>query len=62
MARNGRLVTVREASADPELTKRSVSDAKFDQLVRNVYKVLLTRGMVGTVIHAILGRGSSSPI
>jgi len=29
-----------------------VSDADFDRLVRNVYKVLLTRGMVGTVLYS----------
>ena len=33
-------------------TARAVSDADFDRLVRNVYKVLLTRGMVGTVIYS----------
>jgi uncharacterized protein len=27
-----------------------VSGLEFERLVRNVYKVLLTRGMVGTVI------------
>jgi hypothetical protein len=29
-----------------------VTDAKFDRLVPNVYKVLLTRGMVSTVIYS----------
>jgi DUF2075 family protein len=29
-----------------------VSDAEFDRLVRNVYKVLLTRGMRGTLIYS----------
>jgi len=29
-----------------------VSDADFDRLVRNVYKVLLTRGMVGTTLYS----------
>ena len=29
-----------------------MSDADFDRLVRNVYKVLLTRGMIGTVIYS----------
>jgi uncharacterized protein len=29
-----------------------VSDHEFGRLVRNVYKVLLTRGMVGTVIYS----------
>jgi uncharacterized protein len=29
-----------------------LSNEAVDPLLRNVYKVLLTRGMVGTVIHA----------
>jgi uncharacterized protein len=29
-----------------------VSDAEFDRLVRNVYKVLLTRGMIGTIVYS----------
>ena len=44
-------VTRREHNKDPDFRNRTrVSDAEFDRLVRNVYKVLLTRGMVGTVI------------
>ncbi|GGB48625.1 DUF2075 domain-containing protein [Gordonia jinhuaensis] len=51
--RNGRFVTNRSANKDPDFrnTKR-VSDKRFDLLVRNVYKVLLTRGMIGTVIYS----------
>lgn len=51
--RDGRFVSRREYNEDPDFrsTKR-VSDGDFDRLVRNVYKVLLTRGMVGTVIYA----------
>ena len=30
-----------------------VDDRDFDRLVRNVYKVLLTRGMVGTLIMSV---------
>jgi DUF2075 family protein len=30
-----------------------VPDEEFDRLVRHVYKVLLTRGMVGTLIHSV---------
>ncbi|MGN6687728.1 MAG: DNA/RNA helicase domain-containing protein [Actinomycetales bacterium] len=43
----------RAENRDPDFrsTKR-VSDAEFDTLVRNVYKVLLTRGMVGTLIYS----------
>jgi DUF2075 family protein len=32
--------------------KRSTSDADVDRLIRNTYKVLLTRGMVGTVVYS----------
>ncbi|MGK5557713.1 DNA/RNA helicase domain-containing protein [Actinomadura kijaniata] len=51
--RNGRLVTNRAASRDPALRPRSVTDARADELIRNTYKVLLTRGMVGTVIYSV---------
>src|SRR5690606_10506481 len=34
-------------------SRKSVSDGEFDLLVRHVYKVLLTRGMRGTVIYAV---------
>lgn len=51
---DGRLVTVREYNRDPAFkSKRTVSDEDFDQLVRNVYKVLLTRGMRGTMLYAV---------
>jgi hypothetical protein len=51
--RDGRFVSVRSANRDPDFRNRStVSDAAFDALVRNVYKVLLTRGMIGTVIYS----------
>ncbi|WP_423797605.1 DNA/RNA helicase domain-containing protein [Mycolicibacterium hassiacum] len=51
--RDGRFVTVRSANKDPELKNpNKVSDSRFDLLVRNVYKVLLTRGMIGTAIYA----------
>jgi hypothetical protein len=54
VARDGRLVTVRGANADPAFRNRkAVSDPEFDVHVRNIYKVLLTRGMVGTVIYAV---------
>jgi hypothetical protein len=44
---------VREANRDPDFRNRTkVSDHEFGRLVRNVYKVLLTRGMVGTVIYS----------
>ncbi len=51
--RDGRFVAVRQANRDPNFRSRStVSDRRFDRLVRNVYKVLLTRGMLGTVIYS----------
>lgn len=48
--RDGQVVTVRSASKDPALVKGGVSDAQADRLIRNTYKVLLTRGMMGTVL------------
>ncbi|MGB3698798.1 MAG: DUF2075 domain-containing protein [Gordonia sp. (in: high G+C Gram-positive bacteria)] len=51
--RDGRFVTVREANKDPDFRNRTkVSDLRFDLLLRHVYKVLLTRGMIGTVIYS----------
>lgn len=49
--RRDRWVTDRTASKDP-VFKRSTPDADVDRLIRNTYKVLLTRGMVGTVIYS----------
>jgi len=52
--RTDRWVTVRSANKDPDFRNRAkVSDDEFERLVRNVYKVLLTRGMVGTVITSV---------
>ena len=49
--RTDRWVTRREFNKDPDFRNRTrVDDRDFDRLVRNVYKVLLTRGMVGTLI------------
>jgi hypothetical protein len=50
--RDGQVVTVRSASKDPALVRGDVSDAQADQLIRNTYKVLLTRGMIGTVLFS----------
>jgi Uncharacterized conserved protein (DUF2075) len=50
--RDGQVVTVRSASKDPALVGRGASDAQADQLIRNTYKVLLTRGMMGTVLFS----------
>lgn len=51
--RDGRFETVRSRNKDPHFSGRNkVSDAEFDTLVRHVYKVLLTRGMVGTILYS----------
>ncbi|PJE95783.1 ATP-binding protein [Streptomyces carminius] len=47
--RDDRWVTDRTASKDP-VFKRTTPDDDVDRLIRNTYKVLLTRGMVGTVL------------
>lgn len=41
----------RSASKDPAF-KKSTTDADVARLIRNTYKVLLTRGMIGTVIYS----------
>lgn len=44
---------MRSANRDPDFRNVDrVDDQEFDQLARNVYKVLLTRGMLGTVIYS----------
>lgn len=51
--RDGRWVSVRRANRDPDFRNaKRVSDEDFDRLVRNVYKVLLTRGMRGVAIYS----------
>ena len=41
------------ANKDPDFRSRiKVTGLEFGRLIRNVYKVLLTRGMVGTVIYS----------
>ncbi|EMF30082.1 ATP/GTP binding protein [Streptomyces gancidicus BKS 13-15] len=49
--RGDRWVTDRTASQDP-VFKKSTPDADVDRLIRNTYKVLLTRGMVGTIVYS----------
>jgi DUF2075 family protein len=51
--RNGQLITVRSASKDPALKKNGITDEQADRLIRNTYKVLLTRGMLGTVLYSV---------
>ncbi len=56
VARNGHLVAVQSATADNTLkgtTTKPVPYETFDTLVRNIYKVLLTRGMRGVVIYSV---------
>ncbi len=51
--REDRWATDRAATRDPNLKNSAkVSDDEFSRLIRNVYKVLLTRGMVGTVLYS----------
>ncbi len=51
--RTDRWVTVRSANRDPDFrNSKRVSDQEFDALVRNVYKVLLSRGMRGTLLYS----------
>jgi len=51
--RTDRWVARRELNRDPDFrSTKTVDDATFDTLVRHVYKVLLTRGMVGTVVYS----------
>jgi DUF2075 family protein len=67
--RNDRWTTDRSRNKDPDFRNRAkVSDEEFDALVRNVYKVLLSRGMRGTLLfstdpetHAFLQRLVSTP-
>ncbi|MFC6082448.1 DNA/RNA helicase domain-containing protein [Sphaerisporangium aureirubrum] len=60
VVRDGRLTTVRQASKDPALT-RGTTDEQADRLIRNTYKVLLTRGMLGTCVHRGALRGNQAP-
>ncbi|GAA2278217.1 ATP-binding protein [Streptomyces ruber] len=49
--RGDRWITDRTASKDP-VFKKSTPDSDVDRLIRNTYKVLLTRGMVGTIVYS----------
>lgn len=52
--RGGRWVSQRGENRDPDFRSRTrVSDQQFDDLVRNVYKVLLTRGMKSVTLHSV---------
>jgi uncharacterized protein len=53
VARDGRLITNRDEFKDPNFrSRKTVSDSEADRLIRNTYKVLMTRGMRGTVLYA----------
>jgi DUF2075 family protein len=53
VARDGRLVTNRDEFKDPNFrSRKTVSDADADRLIRNTYKVLMTRGMRGTILFS----------
>ncbi|MFJ8751474.1 DNA/RNA helicase domain-containing protein [Streptomyces sp. NPDC102441] len=49
--RTDQWVVNRTASKDPIFTK-ATPDVEVNRLIRNTYKVLLTRGMVGTMIYS----------
>ena len=52
--RDDRWLARREFNKDPDFRSLSkVTEQEFDRLIRNVYKVLLTRGMIGTLIHSV---------
>jgi hypothetical protein len=43
----------RAANKDPDFKNTNkVSDLEFEKLVKNVYKVLLTRGLIGTYVFS----------
>jgi uncharacterized protein len=45
---------VRSANKDPDFRNGTkVDNVQADRLIRNVYKVLLTRGMRGAAIHSV---------
>lgn len=51
--RGDRWIAQRSASKDPDFRSPTrVPHEEFDCLIRNVYKVLLTRGMAGTIIFS----------
>jgi len=53
VARRDALVTNRDEFKDPNFrSRKTVPDEEADRLIRNTYKVLMTRGMRGTVLYA----------
>lgn len=52
--RDDHWVAVRGANKDPDFRSvKAVPNEEFYRLVTNVYKVLLTRGMLGTVLYSV---------
>jgi len=52
--RTDRWVVNRSANKDPDFKNANkVSDFEFERLVKNVYKVLLTRGLIGTYVFSV---------
>ncbi|MFI5780620.1 DNA/RNA helicase domain-containing protein [Nocardia sp. NPDC051570] len=50
---NGRLAVRRDATEDSPLRNKKLFDDDVEILIRNTYKVLLTRGLRGVVIYAV---------
>jgi hypothetical protein len=48
----GGWVPQRKESKDRKVKGKKTSDAEFSQVIRNTYRVLLTRGLAGTVIYS----------
>lgn len=52
--RGDRWLSVRGANKDPDFRSvKAVPDEEFHRLITNVYKVLLTRGMLGTLLYSV---------
>jgi hypothetical protein len=49
--RQDKWVGVPSGSKDPAM--RGVSGAQFEELIKNTYKVLLTRGLTGTLLYSV---------
>lgn len=52
VCRDGRWVTDREANVDPGIRQRSVPESDADRLIRNAYRVLLTRATTGVALFS----------
>ena len=46
-------VTTLKMGRDPDLNKSTLSDDEFMDYVKNVYRVLLTRGMKGCYVYFV---------